>query len=66
MAGLRLSRADTCDVENLGGWLTQMAAPRGRLMMALDFAIRLGTIGAIGAIADPARLAELDLAVLDG
>lgn len=33
--------------------------------MALDFAIARGKIVAIAAIADPARLRRLDLAVLD-
>jgi hypothetical protein len=42
-----------------------VVAPRGRLMMVLDFTIRHGKIVAIDAIADPVRLAEFELAVLD-
>jgi hypothetical protein len=40
-------------------------APRGRLMMVLDFTIVDGRIVAIDAIADPERVQELDLAMLD-
>src|ERR1039457_6715894 len=40
-------------------------APRGRLMLVLAFTIPAGTISQIDVIADPARLGELDLAVLD-
>jgi hypothetical protein len=63
-AWLHLRRADTSSSENRG-WLTQVVA-RDRLMMVLDFTIRHGTIVAIDAIADPDRLAELELAVHDG
>jgi RNA polymerase sigma factor (sigma-70 family) len=41
-----------------------VVAPRGRLMMVLDFTIRDGKIVAIDAIADPERLRRLELAVL--
>jgi len=40
-------------------------APRGRLRVVLAFTIRNDRISRIDVIADPARLAELDLAVLD-
>jgi RNA polymerase sigma factor (sigma-70 family) len=40
-------------------------APRGRLILVLAFAIGDGKISRIDVIADPARLEELDLAVLD-
>ena len=63
-AWLRLSRADTSSVENFIGWLTPVVA-RCRQMMVLDFTIRHGKIATIYAIADPERLAELALAVLD-
>jgi RNA polymerase sigma-70 factor (ECF subfamily) len=59
-----------------GAWAAQPAlvngavgiivAPRGRLSMVLQFTIENGRIVAVDAIADPERLAELDLAVLDG
>ena len=63
---LRLTRAGTSSVENLGGRLTRVEAPRGRLMMVLDFTVKFGKIVAIDDIADPRRLAALELAVLDG
>jgi RNA polymerase sigma-70 factor (ECF subfamily) len=40
-------------------------APRGRLMLVLAFTIPDDRISRIDVIADPARLQELDLAVLD-
>ena len=40
-------------------------APRGQLMVVLAFAITGDTISRIDVIADPARLQELDLAVLE-
>jgi len=42
-----------------------VVAPRGRLMMALDLTFMRGKIAAIDVIADPARLRDLDLAVLN-
>ena len=39
-------------------------APRGRLFRVLKFTTRNGKITAIEVVADPARLRELDLAVL--
>ena len=39
-------------------------APRGRLFRALSFTITRGKIVAIDLLADPARLRQLDLAVL--
>jgi len=39
-------------------------APRGRLLMVLDFTITEGKVSAIDLIAGPERLAELDLKVL--
>jgi RNA polymerase sigma-70 factor (ECF subfamily) len=41
-----------------------VVAPRGRLMMELEFTIVEGKIVAIDAIADPERRQELDLAIL--
>jgi len=41
-------------------------APHGRLVIALAFTIPDDTITRIDVVADPARLEELDLAVLDG
>ena len=50
----------------VNGAVGVVVAPRGRLMMVLDFTIRHGKIVAIDAIADPERLTELELTVLDG
>jgi hypothetical protein len=40
-------------------------APRGRVSRALTFTIANGTITAIEIIGTPARLAELDVAIVD-
>jgi hypothetical protein len=40
-------------------------APGGRLRVVFGFTVRGGKIAEIDAIADPARLRQLDLAVLD-
>ena len=50
----------------VNGAVGVIVAPRGRLMMVLEFTIENGKIAAVDAIADPERLAELELAVLDG
>jgi RNA polymerase sigma-70 factor (ECF subfamily) len=42
-----------------------VVAPRGHLMMILDFTIRDGRVVAIEAITEPERVAALELAVLD-
>jgi RNA polymerase sigma factor (sigma-70 family) len=42
-----------------------VVTPRGRLLMVLDFKIRDGKIVEIDAVADPERLNQLDLALLD-
>jgi RNA polymerase sigma factor (sigma-70 family) len=41
-----------------------IVAPRGRLLIVLDFDIRRGRIVAIDVIADPVRLREVEIAVL--
>jgi RNA polymerase sigma factor (sigma-70 family) len=43
-----------------------VVAPRGRLLLVLGFTIKRGKITEIDVVADPARLGQLDLAVLDG
>ena len=40
-------------------------APRGRLFRVLCFTLARGKIAGIEVVGDPARLRELDLAVLD-
>jgi RNA polymerase sigma factor (sigma-70 family) len=48
----------------VNGAVGVIVAPRGRLLMVLDFTITDGKIVAIDAIADPERLRPLDLAML--
>jgi hypothetical protein len=47
------------------GTVGVVLAPRGRLFRVLTFTITRGKIAQVDVIADPARLRELDLAVLD-
>jgi RNA polymerase sigma-70 factor (ECF subfamily) len=49
----------------VNGAMGVVVAPRGRLLMVLGFTISGGKIVEIDAIADPERLRQLDLAVLD-
>ena len=49
----------------VNGAVGVVVAPRGHLMMILDFTIRDGRVVAIEAITEPARVAALDLAVLE-
>ena len=48
----------------VNGAVGVIVAPRGRLLMVLDFTISDGKIVAIDAIADPERLRQVDLAML--
>jgi RNA polymerase sigma-70 factor (ECF subfamily) len=48
----------------VNGSVGVIVAPRGRLRLVLDLTITNGKIAEINVIADPARLQELDLAVL--
>ena len=49
----------------VNGAVGVVVAPRGRLLMVLVFTISHGKIVEIDAVADPQRLRQLDLAVLD-
>jgi RNA polymerase sigma-70 factor (ECF subfamily) len=49
----------------VNGEIGVVVAPLGRLMMILSFAVRGGKVVSIEAIAEPERVDELDLAVLD-
>ncbi|HET7093127.1 MAG TPA: hypothetical protein VFI22_06610, partial [Thermomicrobiales bacterium] len=49
----------------VNGAVGVVVAPRGRLLLVLDFTIADGKIVAIDAVADPDRLRQLDLALLD-
>jgi hypothetical protein len=50
----------------VNGTVGLVMAPRGRLFLVLGFTITDGKITDIDVVADPARLRQLDLAVLDG
>jgi RNA polymerase sigma-70 factor (ECF subfamily) len=66
VAGLAVrGRARAARPALVNGSVGVVVAPRGRLMMVLDFTIAGGKIVAIDAVADPARLRRLNLAVLD-
>ena len=45
--------------------MKRLVAPRGHLFLVLNFTIRNDKIVEIEAVADPARLRQLHLAVLD-
>jgi RNA polymerase sigma-70 factor (ECF subfamily) len=49
----------------VNGAVGVVVAPRGRLLMVLDFTVRDGKVVEIDAITDPERLRGLDLAVLN-
>ena len=48
----------------VNGEVGVIVAPRGRLLMVLRFTIANGKIIEIEAVADPARVCQLDLAIL--
>jgi RNA polymerase sigma-70 factor (ECF subfamily) len=50
----------------VNGAVGVVVAPRGHLLMILDFTIRDGKVVAIEAITEPERVAALDLAILEG
>ncbi|ETK30639.1 sigma-70 family RNA polymerase sigma factor [Microbispora sp. ATCC PTA-5024] len=64
-AFLASTRARFTQPALVNGSVGLVMAPRGRLSLALGFAIADGRITAIDIIADPDRLRGLDLAVLD-
>jgi RNA polymerase sigma factor (sigma-70 family) len=57
-------RARAAQPALVNGAVGVIVAPRGRLLMVLDFTIRDGKIVAIDAIADPERVRQLNLAML--
>jgi RNA polymerase sigma-70 factor (ECF subfamily) len=57
-------RARAAQPALVNGAVGVIVAPRGRLLMVLDFTIRGGKIVAIDAIADPERVRQLELATL--
>jgi RNA polymerase sigma-70 factor (ECF subfamily) len=49
----------------VNGAVGVVVAPRGRLLLVIEVTIEKGKITAIDAIADPERLRQIDLAILD-
>jgi RNA polymerase sigma-70 factor (ECF subfamily) len=60
-----MGRAQTARSALLDGVVGAVVAPRGRLLLVLDFAIADGKIVGIDAVADPERLRAIDLSALD-
>jgi RNA polymerase sigma factor (sigma-70 family) len=58
-------RARAAQPALVNGAVGVVVAPRGRLLMVLSFTIERGRIVEIDAIADPARLRQIDLTVLN-
>jgi RNA polymerase sigma-70 factor (ECF subfamily) len=60
-----MGRAQTARSALMDGVVGAVVAPRGRLLLVLDFAIADGKIVGIDAVADPERLRAIDLSALD-
>jgi hypothetical protein len=58
-------RAQFARAALVNGTVGIVVAPRGRLLLVLGLTIEQGKISEIDVIADPARLSELDLAMLN-
>ena len=66
VAKLFSGRAQAARIALVNGAVGVVVAPRGRLFLVLGLKISGGKIAEVEVIADPARLRQLDLAVLDG
>ena len=60
-----LGRAQQARAALIDGAIGAVVAPGGRLLLALGITVANGKIVGIDAVADPERLAELDLSVFD-
>jgi RNA polymerase sigma-70 factor (ECF subfamily) len=60
-----MGRAQSARSALMDGVVGAVVAPRGRLLLVLDFAIANGKIVGIDAVADPERLRAIDLSALD-
>jgi RNA polymerase sigma-70 factor (ECF subfamily) len=60
-----MGRAQTARSALVDGAVGAVVAPRGQLLMVVSFTIANGKIARIDAVANPERLGEFDLAVLD-
>ena len=58
-------RAEGFRTALVNGAVALIVAPRGHLFLVLTLTIRNGKIAEIEAVADPTRLRQFDLAVLD-
>lgn len=61
-----VGRAQAARCALIDGAVGVVVAPHGRLMLVLDVTIANGRITAVNAVADPARLEQLELSVLEG
>jgi RNA polymerase sigma-70 factor, ECF subfamily len=66
LAGARGGRSAPAALALIDGNVGVIVAPRGRLSMAIQFAVRGGRIAAIDVIAERARLDRLKVALLEG
>jgi RNA polymerase sigma-70 factor, ECF subfamily len=60
-----MGRAQTAQSALINGVVGAVVAPRGRLLMVVNVTIANGRIVEINAVADPAQLRDVDLAILD-
>src|SRR5262249_34576313 len=60
-----VGRAQTARTALIDGAVGAVVAPRGRLLLVVNFRIANGKIVEINAVGDPGRLGTFDLAVLD-
>lgn len=58
-------RARFAQAALVNGAVGLVVAPRGRLYLVMRFTVTRGKIDVIDVLADPARLSQLNLAVLD-
>ena len=58
-------RAQFADLALVNGTVGAVVAPHGRLMLAVAFTVDGDQVSSYDVIADPDRLRQLDLAVLD-
>jgi RNA polymerase sigma factor (sigma-70 family) len=63
-AAARASRAKFCQMALINGDVGVVVAPQGRLVMALLFSVANGLIVEFNVIAEPKKVAELDIRVL--
>jgi RNA polymerase sigma-70 factor, ECF subfamily len=60
-----MGRAQTARTALIDGAVGAIVAPQGRLLMVVNFRIASGRIVEINAVADPGRLDQFDLSMLD-